>query len=144
MSKDRANVQLYRIIGSVIYDWLVVLGLLMIFGFFAVAINHSLTGQEAISSENILFKLYVLAVVSLYFLYFWHRSGQTVGMKAWKIQLQSADQAPIKAKQLITRLIVAIPSYALGLLGVLWLYTPSKRTWQDMASGTQIAFKPKK
>ncbi|MFC3700332.1 RDD family protein [Reinekea marina] len=144
MSIEKSNVALYRIIGSVVYDWLVLLGLLMVFGFFAVAINHSLTGEEAISSENIFFKLYILAVIALYFVYFWHRSGQTVGMKAWKIQLQSVDQTPIKAKQLFTRLIVAVPSYAIGLIGILWLFTPSKRTWQDMASGTQLTFKPRK
>jgi uncharacterized RDD family membrane protein YckC len=141
-SDERAH--LHRIIGSVIYDWLVLLGLLMIFGFIGVAVNHSLTGEESIKPNNHLFQLYILAVVVCYYTYFWQRSGQTVGMKAWKLKLQSIDQQPINFKQTCIRLIVAMPAYLLGLLGILWVYTPTARTWQGIASGTQLIYIPKK
>lgn len=144
MTRNGEKAHLHRIIGSVIYDWLVLLGLLMIFGFIAVAANHSLTGEESIPANNHLFQLYILAVVICYYAYFWQRSGQTVGMKAWKLKLQSIDLQPINFKQTLVRLLVSIPAYLLGLAGILWVYTPARRTWQGLASGTQLIHLPKK
>jgi uncharacterized RDD family membrane protein YckC len=144
VTRSDEKAHLHRIIGSVIYDWLVLLGLLMIFGFIAVAANHSLTGEESIKANNHLFQLYILTVVVGYYTYFWQRSGQTVGMKAWKLKLQSIDQQPVSFKQTLVRLVVSVPAYFLGLVGILWVYTPAQRTWQGLASGTQLIYIPKK
>jgi uncharacterized RDD family membrane protein YckC len=141
--QDFKQAQAHRIIGSAIYDGLVVMGLLMIAGFIAVLINKLLTGEESIGS-NPAFQLYLVLVIVGYFLYFWNKSGQTVGMKAWRIKLINQETTTITNKQLLIRLMVAIPSFLLCGLGVLWQYIgKQKLNWQDIASNTRIVHMPK-
>lgn len=139
---QRAHSQ--RIIGSAIYDGLIVLGLLMIAGFIAVLLNYWLTGDKTINEYKIVFQLYLLITVIAYFLYFWQRSGQTVGMKAWRIKLINLDDGHFTYPQLILRLLTAIPAYGCLFLGVLWQYINTQQlNWHDMASHSKIVHLPK-
>ena len=141
---EYSTAHIHRIIGSAIYDLLVVMGLLMIAGFIAVGAYHLITGEEAIPANSLVFQLYLLAVISGYFLYFWKRSGQTVGMKAWRIRLVNRKKEAISVKQLLIRQLVAIPAYCLLLLGVIWQYwDKSGLNWHDHASGTKLIYIPK-
>ena len=134
----------HRIIGSAIYDGLVILGLLMIVGFVAVGIHYWITGAEAIE-YSLLFQLLILAVIIAYYAYFWRASGQTVGMKAWRIKLMSLDDQAITASQMALRILVAFPAYACLLLGVLWQYwSADQLNWHDKASRTKIIYLPKR
>jgi len=120
------------------------MGLMMIAGFIAVGVNRLVTGQETIENSP-LFQIYILVLIISYFFYFWHRSGQTVGMKAWRIKLISQDQTPLTVKKMSIRIIVAVPSFCLLLIGVLWQYLDkSDLNWQDHASQTKLIYMPKK
>jgi uncharacterized RDD family membrane protein YckC len=142
---DYPTAHAHRIIGSAFYDLLIILGLLMIAGFIAVGIYHFITGKEAIPANNLLFQLYLLSVISGYFLYFWKHSGQTVGMKAWRIKLVNLKNESISVKQLVIRQLVAIPAYCLLFIGVLWQYWDKSRlSWHDHASSTKLIYIPKK
>lgn len=134
----------HRLIGSAIYDILVVMGLLMIAGFIAVGAYFLTTGEESIPANSLFFQLYLLLVICGYFIYFWKRAGQTVGMKAWRIRLVNQKNEAISMKQLIIRLLVAIPAYCLLFLGVFWQYwDKSGLNWHDHASGTKLIYIPK-
>ncbi|CAN5441236.1 RDD family protein [soil metagenome] len=37
--------------------------------------------------EHAVFQVYMLLVIGLYFTWFWHRSGQTLAMKTWRVRL---------------------------------------------------------
>lgn len=133
----------HRILGSVIYDTLIIMGLLMIAGFIAVGIHKLVTGQDTLEHSPV-FQAYLLLVIALYFLYFWKRAGQTVGMKAWSIKLVNLADQPLSYQQLIIRWLVAIPAYACLLLGVLWQYwSRDGLNWHDKASNTKLVFMPK-
>ncbi|MDX1341693.1 MAG: RDD family protein [Reinekea sp.] len=134
----------HRAIGSVIYDALVLLGLLMIAGFIAVGLHFWVTGSEVIP-HNLIFQLYLLVIIIGYFLYFWRKSGQTVGMKAWRIKLVNQKSGAPTVKQLLVRLFIALPAYALLCVGVFWQYwSKDGLTWQDKVSQTKLIHIPKK
>lgn len=139
-----SSASLLRILGSVFYDWLIVLSLLMIGGFFIVPLYSVLSGNESFMAGSPFFRLYVLAIITLYFGYFWMRSGQTVGMKAWRIKLIGVENPKITAKQVIIRLIVAMPAYGFALLGLFWRFIdPHQRSWLDLTSNSCLIFLPK-
>lgn len=41
--------------------------------------------------RHAVFQAYLLAVIGLYFTWFWHRSGQTLAMKTWHVRLVARD-----------------------------------------------------
>ncbi len=136
---------LIRLIGSLIYDWLVLLGVLMLLGFVAVALNKLLTGADAIAPGNPLFILWNLLIIYFYFAGFWVTKTQTVGMRAWRIHLASTNNRPLGWMHATLRLLAAIPAWGLAGMGVFWRYTNPERTgWQDQASWTQIYYRPKR
>ena len=144
MEIQQTRAHSHRIIGSAIYDGLVLMGVVMIAGAFFLPLNQFITGDPSDGSHPI-FQLYLVLVVVGYFFYFWKKSGQTVGMRAWRIKLVNVNDQSITLKQLTVRLIVAIPSYLLLLAGVLWQYVDSNQlNWQDRASGTKLVHLPKK
>lgn len=142
----QAKASSIRIIASAVYDALIILGLLMVAGAIAVGVNYLMTGQEAISQNNLIFQFYLLTVISSYYLYFWSKSGQTVGMKAWRLKVinLAAEEKP-GIGQLLLRQLVAIPAYGCLFLGVLWQnWDPAQLNWHDRASRTKLIYIPKK
>ncbi|WP_040557465.1 RDD family protein [Reinekea blandensis] len=132
-----------RAVGAVIYDGLIMLGLLMIAGALALPVNRLLTG-DASDGSHPLFQIYLLLVLSGYYLYFWKRSGQTVGMKAWRLKLVAQSDEPMTIRQLLIRQVTAIPAYLL-IVGVFWQYwDKDELNWQDRASGTRLIYLGKK
>lgn len=138
---------LLRLIGAGLYDWLIVIGLLILAGFIPVMISHFTLGRDAIEGglSIVLFWLWNLAIVKLYFIGFWHSKRQTVGMRVWRLHLASGDsgQAPSWQQGLI-RFWVSIPSWGLLMLGILSRYADAeRRSWADRASQTQLVYTAK-
>ena len=75
----------------------------------------------------------------------WRRGGQTLGMRPWRLQLQSLDGAPLRRGQLWLRFAVGTVSLLLGGLGFYWALIDRQRlTWHDRASGTRLLRLPKR
>ncbi|MDE2353525.1 MAG: RDD family protein [Betaproteobacteria bacterium] len=66
-----------------VYEALIVAGLLMAAGLPFVM----LTRYNAHPELRPFYQGYLFVVLGLYFSYFWHRSGQTVPMKTWRLRL---------------------------------------------------------
>ena len=115
------------------YDGLILVGLWMIVGAIAVLIVG-----DAIENGDRLFQLALLAAAFLYFGGCWRYGRQTVGMRAWKIELQSAASPP-PYDALLARFLVAIASM-LALGAGFWtaLFRADASTWHDRASRTQL------
>lgn len=138
---------LFRLISAALYDWLIVIGLLILLGFVPVAISHFTTGRDAISGpvSVVLFWLWNLAIIQLYFIGFWRTKLQTVGMRVWRLHIVdvASNQAPSWRQGLI-RFWVAVPTWGLALLGILWRYGDAqRRSWADRASHTRLVYTPK-
>lgn len=115
------------------YDGLILVGLWMIVGGASV-----LAAGGTIESGQLLFQLILLATAFLYFGGCWRFGRQTVGMRAWMIELQSPTSPP-SLESLFIRFCVSIASL-LALGAGFWtaLFRADAATWHDRASKTQL------
>jgi uncharacterized RDD family membrane protein YckC len=98
-----------------------------------------LRGGKAFAPGDPLFAAYLCGVAFLFFGWFWTHGGQTLGMRAWKIRLESADGDAVTWRAAAIRCAAAAVSAGLLGLGYLWvLIDPHKRSWHDHASRTRI------
>jgi len=76
-----------------------------------------------------------LAWVSYFFIYFWSRGGQTLGMKAWRLRLQNNDGSLITKQTALLRL----PPTLLGLGNLIVLFDrKNKLSLQDRLTKTEV------
>jgi len=74
-----------------------------------------------------------------FFACFWTRAGQTLGMQAWGIRVQSADGSPLGLGQAALRFVLAIVSWLCLGIGWWWmLFDRRQRTWHDLGSRSQV------
>ncbi|PPU77947.1 MULTISPECIES: RDD family protein [Xanthomonas] len=81
------------------------------------------------------------AVAGLYATLSWHRGGQTLGMRPWRLRLQEPRPT---WRQAWTRYAVATLSLGLAGAGFWWAWLDRDRlTWHDRASRTRLQRVPK-
>jgi len=126
---------LSRRIGAIIYDTLLLLAVL----FLATLLALPLTGGEAVRAGNPLFRTYLLLVAFFYFAVPWVRTGQTLGLKSWRLRVERLDGGPLTWWHALLRFLAAIPSLLLLGLGLLWMLVDRDRlTVYDRWSGTRV------
>ena len=126
---------LWRRLAAMAYDTLITIALLMIATAAALPLNQG----EAFDSGNLALQLYLVAVVGGFFLLFWRKGGQTLGMRAWKIKLVTGTDSAPSFGQLLIRAVVAVPAIALLGLGVFWsVFDRDKLAVHDRLSNTRL------
>jgi len=150
MSSEFVHAGFWRRFASLVYDILVIIAFAMlttILYLFAVqalilaGVLH-LNGAEDVSAliQNSpwLYNIrgILLVIVSLLFFgYFWTKSGQTIGMRAWRLKVQTLDGKLISWPQAFIRSITAV----LGLGNLLVLVDfKNKNALQDYLSKTCV------
>ena len=127
-----------RHLGAILYDLLLMLALLMV-ATTLIVVPMSLQGAEVAIGNSPLFRLYLLAVGSGYYLWFWTHGGQTVGMKTWKFRLTDDAGAPPGPAIALKRLLLAMVTNTLFLAGLWWsLFDSEKRTLYDRLCHTRL------
>ena len=89
-----------------------------------------ITSGEAVSG-SILYQLYLLIIILTYYLYFWVKHGQTLGMKSWKTYVLNTDNTRINIRQGILRIILALVGGHLILIF-------TNKSLQDIISNSHI------
>ncbi len=126
---------LLKRLAALFYDTLLLLAL----WFVGIAVLLPLTGGEAFSANNPLITTYLLFISFFFYGWFWMHGGQTLGMRAWRLQLHNLRPGAISWWQLMLRFLVAIPSGLLFGLGYLWQLVDRKSlSWHDRYSETTI------
>lgn len=126
-------VKLVRRLAAIGYDSLLILAIWML-GAAVVVV----AAGEPIASGNPLFQVYLLALAMAYFGSCWFLGGQTVGMRAWSVRLESIEGA-LAWRQILIRLAVGLVSMLAMGAGFAWSWIRTDRaTWHDLASGTRI------
>ena len=83
-------------------------------------------------------QLLLLAEAYAFFVFFWTRRRQTLGMLAWRLRVTDGDAA-ISLRQAHLRMAGGILSLACLGLGHLWMLVDrSGRTWPDILSASNI------
>ncbi|MCK5120905.1 MAG: RDD family protein [Methylococcales bacterium] len=127
----------FRHLAIIIYDALLLLAVL----FLATAIALPFNNGEAFTNTEYLFPLYLLTISFLFYGWFWTHGGQTLGMKTWKVRIQTLDNQPLTWTDALKRFLLAIISWGLIGLGFLWKLIDKKNyTWHDHLSKTTLFF----
>src|SRR5699024_4354262 len=128
-----------RRLAAACYDLLLVVGLWFVAVFALLPFNAG----HAIDGSSPLFRLYLFIVPYLFFSWFWTRSGQTLGMRAWRLQLRNENGLAVSWYQALLRYVSAWVAW-LSIIGILWaLVDARKRCWQDIVSRTEVVTLPK-
>ena len=81
--------------------------------------------------DNIFYQTYLIAIIFLYYAWFWKRYNQTLGMKIWKIKIYSRYSLEITYLQSVKRILIA-------LLGGHILLLINDESLQDKLSDTYL------
>jgi len=139
-----------RRFGSWIYDLLIIIAIFMLSGYVCVALFVALDAMGLISiarsgfgidwnathpAYKVAFNFWCVAWVCLFFIYFWSKKGQTLGMRAWRLRLQNRDGSLLSKTTAIKRLLPTL----LGL-GTLWVIfdRKNKLSLQDRITNTEV------
>jgi uncharacterized RDD family membrane protein YckC len=139
-----------RRLGSWIYDVLIAFAVYMVAGAIAFLLFNLLIKFGLISMQNfehpidlqrssILYSVLIygwnIAWVSFFFVFFWAKSGQTLGMKAWRLRVQNQDGTRISKITGIKRLLPTL--LGLGNLTVIF-DRKNKLSLQDRLTDTEV------
>ena len=125
---------LYRQLFAMFYDSLLIIAILFIATAILLAFNH---GVAINNEQSPFYNVYLLLIIYFYYAWFWHKSGQTVGMKVWKIQIINENGYLPSWNQSFLRLMAALVSITCFGLGY-WWHIPFNYTWHDRISQTVI------
>ena len=140
----------YRHILAIFYDSILLIPVLMLSASLVLGISTAIfsfqTQDNGVPEPSIILRQVVFAfTIFAFFSWFWMKSGQTLGMQAWRIRLISMDGTRVKLKQAVIRFIGATVSLGFGGLGYFWpLFDSQGRTWHDILSGTRLILLPKR
>ncbi len=130
---------------AIVYDLFLVVPLIMACVAGAMGIRLLLgSAADDLLPPALVQSLVVVCCIG-FFGVFWLKSGQTLGMQAWRIKLVPMPGNELTFGRVVTRCGSALLSAACLGMGYWWcLFDRRKRTWQDYLSGTELVLLPKK
>ena len=130
--RDCPPASLIKQFAAMLYDSLLIFAVL----FFGTAIAMIFNQGEAIESSP-LFNLYLLFALFTFYAFFWNKSGQTLGMRVWKIRIVSKlGRNPGWGVSYLRLVFASVSLLCLGL-GYFWRFF-KPYTWHDKLSQTSI------
>ena len=128
-----------RRFAALVYDSLLIAALLMVY---TAAVVLARGGAVTRSNAGLWWYAYCageLTVIGCYYLINWMRSGQTLGMRAWRLRAVDDSGAALKLTPAALRLAWGALAWAPAALGVLWLYVdPEHLALHDRLSRTRV------
>ena len=139
-----------RRLASWIYDLLIVIGIFMLSGYICIGMFIALDSQGIISivRENleinwamthigyrVTFFIWCAVWIGLFFVYFWSKKGQTLGMRAWRLRVQNQNGSLISKMTGLKRLLPTL----LGLGNFTVIFDrKNKLSLQDRLTKTEV------
>ncbi|WP_127470364.1 RDD family protein [Thiomicrorhabdus aquaedulcis] len=123
----------FKIIFALFYDLILLCAV-----WFVAAIPFVIWQGEGFEKDPIRllgFQLYLLTITYFYLTYFWTQSGQTPGLRTWKMQLVRTDGYLLTRHNANLRFLLTVFLWPIGWIG---LFTPQKQLVQDRLSHTKI------
>ena len=130
-----------RRFAALIYDALLLFALLMIYTAACIAFTkgHVAVSRESAGGWLYLYRAGVLGVIAGYYILNWVRSGQTLGMRAWRLRAVNDLGKPLSGGSAALRFLCGLFAWPPAALGVLWLYLdPDHLAIHDRLSKTRI------
>lgn len=124
------------------YDLFPALGLWFIVGVIALALHHS-TPVHGDTVGGWLELLALWSITGAYAVISWHRGGQTLGMRPWRLRVIATDGGVATVPALVRRYAMGTVSLLLLGGGFWWAWIARDRlTWHDRVSGTRMVRGP--
>jgi uncharacterized RDD family membrane protein YckC len=124
------KVSLLRLFGAILYDFLLVFSLVFSLGILGVAFKLE---------QELVFWVITLPASYFYFVYSWVKTGQTLGMKSWRIKIQNATY-----KTASIRFFASIFSWIMFGFGYFYvLFNKNNLSLHDKISNTFLIYLPK-
>lgn len=139
----------FRRLGAMVYDLMLaaavwILAGVVSFALFAVLVNAGLIdrgGHEHVidvMNANPLYRnlnfAWILLCVAMFYVVFWSRGGQTLGMRAWRLKVQHPNGQNLSFIAAAARLVWSL--FGLGNLFV--LINPDKLALQDKMTRSEV------
>ena len=135
MASHYASRLLLRRLGALLYDALILGGILMLTSLVLVAAR----GGQAVPAGALWFQAFIGVQIVSYFVGFWALGGQTPGMRTWRLRLVGIDYQPVPAARAAWRLLVAVAVNAPAGAGFTrMLISRDGRSLQDLICGTDV------
>ena len=146
---QRPGAPFWRRLAAMIYDFLVAVAVYMAagaVGFFLLAMavqlgllkpdtRHLIDYLMATPWLKWLNEIWKLGWVGFFFVYFWHKGGQTLGMRAWRLRLiNTATNKAWQRRRLWGRALLSLG----GLGTLLVLFHPHRLALQDWLCDTKV------
>lgn len=119
---------LLRRMAALLYDMFLVVSLWILLAFplqFLFGDETSQVVDGRVETDPVLgWLLFIMMIVSAatFYIWFWRRSGQTLGMIAWRIRVVGINNENLDVKRGIIRFAAAWPAFWLLGLGYLYMY----------------------
>ena len=134
---------LWRRLAALFYDGLLLLAMAFAYTAAVLTVRVQLLGYHEGEPMGWLALLGLWVWLSLYCVWCWRRSGQTLGMKIWRLRLQQPDGNPPTRAQAWLRCALA-PLALVSVIGYLWcLWSRSGDCLHDLGSNTRMVVLPK-
>lgn len=120
---------------AIIYDTLLVISLLFVAGLITIPL------LDMKQPNSWFFILVMMPIIILYFVLYWHKQSQTIGMKAWRIYLLNTNNNDIKPTiyQCLCRFFGAWLSFISLGFGFFYKWIDKdNQTWHDKLSNTKL------
>ncbi len=101
---------------SLVYEAILLTPVLFIAAYLFLALTHAVRTPVL----HALFQLWLLGVLAAYFAYCWHRGGQTLAMKTWRIRVARRDGSALSTREAMARFALAVWSLTLFGAGFWW------------------------
>jgi uncharacterized RDD family membrane protein YckC len=146
MSEVFPRAGFFKRLSVIVYDLLAVIALCMLLSIINLGALYALqafglfelTGYQdhsAYLNQQWWFKVETVAVIWGFYAWFWHDGGQTLGMRAWRVKIQSTNDEPVTFIRAAKRALFAL----FGLGNILVLLMPkTKLSLQDRLTNTEI------
>lgn len=121
-------------LAAAMYDSVLLLGLLFAGSFVALIF----TSGAAVHPHNPWYNAYLWCLGWLFFSGFWCHGGQTLGLRAWRLQVVDVHGQPLSWPRATLRYALALPCW-LSVVGLLWaVFDPHCASLHERLSGTRL------
>lgn len=145
---EYSNAPIWRRLSALVYDLFILFAISLAYGAIVTAVS-AMDGNKPDEYqpmfEGPLFLVGWLICLSTFYIWFWHKSGQTIGMRTWRLKLIAADvDHQLSWGHCVKRGFLA--PILVGLGGIAYWYRLLDRhgdCLHDKLSGTKVIVVPK-
>jgi uncharacterized RDD family membrane protein YckC len=131
---------LWRRLAAALYDGLLLVALWLVVTMADTAVRILAGLPPSVRALQVCLLLAAL----LFFGWFWTHGGQTLGMRAWRLQVRRDDGGPLRWPTAIARYGFAWLAWLPLGAGIMWsVLDARRRAWHDIWSGTELVVLPK-